>query len=96
MRVWFSVKRMERFDGSTYCVDEDLSIIYCLDGVAKGFTNVFSSNIAFGTLSAIVAGDCLYLLLCFELVNSVKLPLESEELEVLEQPEQFLEQMTVV
>ncbi|GJT20048.1 hypothetical protein Tco_0878754 [Tanacetum coccineum] len=43
------------FDGSTYCEDDDSAAL--VDGVAKGFTNVFSSNITFGTLSAIVAED---------------------------------------
>nr|GFC04669.1 retrovirus-related Pol polyprotein from transposon TNT 1-94 [Tanacetum cinerariifolium] len=47
--------------------DDDSTTL--VDGVSKGLTNIFASNIAFGTLST---------------------SLESDELDVLEQPEQFV------
>ncbi|GKG32582.1 hypothetical protein Tco_0430092, partial [Tanacetum coccineum] len=78
------------FDGSTYCEDDDSAAL--VDGVAKGFTNVLSSNIAIEAFSAIV--DVEHVVVVFR-ARQHPLPLESEELEVLEQPEQFLEQLTV-
>ncbi|GJT70892.1 hypothetical protein Tco_1030178 [Tanacetum coccineum] len=74
------------FDGSTYCEDDDSAAL--VDGVAKGFTNLFSStshlNYCFLLLGLRLNMSCVS-------QSSTPLPLESEELEVLDPRDSYVE-----
>ncbi|GJV97866.1 hypothetical protein Tco_1549443 [Tanacetum coccineum] len=80
-------------EGSLITYDDLTTLV---DGGANGFTNVFPSSISFETLSATISdGVELDYLVAEHVVVVVRarqhpMSLESEELEVLEQPEQFL------